>query len=200
LFLNVKTFRKPYSKADEERVQRAALAATGEGVEAAGMDQHVAVVGEIDDPGAAIARQVASQSPDSGANELRDPTLWKPEEADEQAKLVDILQALAGYAPDKQWRLGIVVSAWEIIHNVAPDVMPRTWIKNAPLLRQYLESNPGSFDVHIFGVSAQGGDPEEEAARLQSIEMPSERVLVITDGYEGHDLTRVVIWLMEKHD
>jgi hypothetical protein len=112
-----------------------------------------------------------------------------------------ILQALAGFAPDRQWRLGIIISAWEIVHNATPDVTPRAWIEgNALLLRQYLVSNPESFDFSVFGVSAQGGDPEKEAKKLQSIETPSERVLVVTDTYQGHDLTRVVTWVMSKHD
>lgn len=201
LFINVKTFRKAYSKADEDKVRRAALTAIGDDDD---IDEPVTVskaVEQLADPGAAIAKLVSSQSNNDGAMKMIDPTLWKPEEADEQAKLVDILQALADYAPDRRWRLGIVVSAWEIVHHATPTVTPTAWIeKNAPLLRQYLESNPESFGFGIFGVSAQGGDPEKDAEKLQGIETPSTRVLVIADEYKGHDLTRVVSWLMTKHD
>jgi hypothetical protein len=196
LFLNVKTFRKPYSKADEDRVQRAALEVTGEEDEKEDQETRPELIEEITDTGAAIAKLVSSQSSDDGTIEVNDPTLWKPEEADEQAKLVDILQALAEYASDTQWRLGIVVSAWEIIHNATPNVSPTAWVeRNARLLSQYLRSNPESFEFGVFGVSAQGGDPEIESEKLQSIETPSERVLVVTDTYQGHDLTRVVTWV-----
>jgi hypothetical protein len=204
LFLNVKTFRKPYSKADEDKVRRAALEMSGDDIEE--REETLEIIEEITDQGAAIAKLVSSQSSEggdqeSGANNANDPTIWKPEEADEQAKLVDILQGLADYAPDKQWRLGIIVSAWEIIHNLTPDVAAKTWIeRNAPLLRQYLQSNPQSFNVEVFGVSAQGGDPIRDAKKLQSIKTPSERVLVIADGYKGHDLTQVVAWVTSKHD
>jgi hypothetical protein len=201
LFLNVKTFRKPYSKADEDKLQRAALDAAGEYADKEEPEGQPDVAEEITDPGAAIAKLVSSQSSGNSAMEVKDPTLWKAEEADEQAKLVDILQALADYAPYRQWRLGIVVSAWEIVHNSTPTITPKAWIeRNAPLIRQYLESNPESFDFGVFGVSAQGGDPEVEAERLQSIETPSERVLVVTDKYQGHDLTQVVTWVTSNHD
>jgi hypothetical protein len=201
LFINVKTFRKPYSKADVDELQRVALEAAGKDYDQDEPERQSEAADEITDRGAAIAKFVSSQSPESNGAKIDDPTLWEPEKADEQAKVVDILQALADYAPDRQWRLGIVVSAWEIIVNSTPNVTPKGWIeRNAPLLRQYLRSNPESFDVGIFGVSAQGGDPETEAAKLQSIETPSERVIVVMDGYKGHDLTRVVMWVTDKND
>lgn len=197
LFLNVKTFRKPYSKADEGAL-RVALGGTGDD----GDDEEASespTVAEAD-PGAAIAKLVSSQSLESSDIGVKDPTLWKPEDADEQAKLVDILQSLADFAPDRRWRLGIVISAWEMIHNSTPNVIPKTWIdRNVQLLRQYLESNPESFDFEVFGVSAQGGDPEKEAEKLQKIETPSMRVLVVGDKYHGHDLTQVVAWVMNTH-
>jgi hypothetical protein len=200
LFLNVKTFRKPFSMADEDKLQRAALEAAGERAEEE-RERQQKVAEEIADPGAAIAKLVSSQSSENSAMEVRDPTLWKEEEADEQAKLVDILQALADYAPDRQWRLGIVVSAWEIVHNRTPKDTPKAWIeRNALLIHQYLESNRESFNFGVFGVSAQGGDPEVEAEKLQNLETPSERVLVIINKYQGHDLTRVITWVMSKHD
>jgi hypothetical protein len=194
LFLNVKTFRKPFSKADEAALQGAALELEED------IDGEVPAEqpspSEVVDPGAAIAKLVSSQTSENTATEVKDPTLWKPEDADEQAKLVDILQALADFVPDRRWRLGIVISAWEIIHNSKRKVTPRAWLKNVQLLHQYLESNPESFDVGVFGVSAQGGDPEKEAQKLQQIETPSLRVLVVADKYEGHDLTRVISWAM----
>jgi Double-GTPase 1 len=201
LFLNVKTFRKPYSMVDEDKLQRAALEAAGEDRIEDEPKKVNKIAQEIIDPGAAIAKFVSSQSSENTPMEPSDPTIWKPEKADEQAKLVDILQAIAEYAPDRRWRLGIVVSAWEIIHNSTPNVIPKAWLeRNAPLLRQYLESNPESFYFCVFGVSAQGGDPEKEADELQTIETPSERVLVVTNDYQGHDLTRLVTWMMMKHD
>ena len=201
LFINVKTFRKAYSKADEDKVRRAALAAAGEPDDEESANGEASATEETIDTGAAIAKLVSSQSSESVDVKVIDPTLWRPEEADEQAKLVDILQAIADFAPERRWRLGIVISAWEIIHNVTPNAKPKVWIeRNAPLLRQYLQSNASSFNFDAFGVSAQGGDPETEAVKLQNIETPSKRVLVITEGYQGHDLTRVVAWVMDKYD
>lgn len=201
LFLNVKTFRKPYSKADEDKVKRAALEASGDNGEEEKPVEQPAAAEEVMDPGTAIAKHVSSQSSERAIGEFKDPTLWNPEEADEQAKLVDILQSLAGYAPDKRWRLGIVVSAWEIVHNSTPKVTPKSWIeRNAPLLRQYLQSNPRSFNFGVFGVSALGGDLVKDAEKLQSVATPSERVLVVADNYHGHDLTQVVTWVANGHD
>lgn len=92
--------------------------------------------------------------------------------------------------------LGIVVSAWDLVQKADAKIKPRSWIeKNMPLLRQYLQSNAPSFEFEAFGVSAQGGDPASEAERLQKFDSQSERVLVVSDDYEGHDLTRVVAWV-----
>lgn len=149
----------------------------------------------------AVANGKTTPASEANGTKVDDPTLWEPAKADEQAKVVDILQALADYAPERKWRLGIVVSAWDIVLNSTPNVTPRAWIeRNTPLLRQYLNSNPESFDVGIFGVSAQGGDPEKDAIKLQNVDTPSERVIVIMDEYKGHDLTRVVMWVTNKND
>jgi hypothetical protein len=150
---------------------------------------------EAMNPGEAIARQVSSQAIEAEEGESN-PAVWEPRKAEEQAKLVDILQSLVDFASDRRWRLGIIVSAWDLVHKSDAKAKPRAWIeKNMPFLRQYLESNAPSFEFEAFGVSTQGGDPASEAERLQKFDSQSERVLVVANDYEGHDLTRVVAWV-----
>jgi Double-GTPase 1 len=192
LFVNAKNLRKPFSLADADKVKRSVLALL-DGEE--NTDDQNDITHEAVNSGEAIARQVSSQAIEAEEGESN-PAAWEPRKADEQAKLVDILQSLVDFAPDRRWRLGIVVSAWDLVHKADAKTKPRAWIeKHMPLMRQYLQSNAPSFEFEAFGVSAQGGDPASEAERLQKFDSQSERVLVVSDDYEGHDLTRVVAWV-----
>jgi Double-GTPase 1 len=196
LFINARTLRKPFSLADADKVKRSVMALL-DGMED-DADQ-VDAAPEAEDSGQAIARQVSSLAFET-KQDRSNPAVWEPRKADEQAKLVDILQSLVDFSQDRRWRLGIVVSAWDLVRKVDSKALPREWIEmNMPLLRQYLQSNRSSFEVETFGVSAQGGDPTSDAERLQNFDSQSERVLVVAKDYEGHDLTRVVAWLMGGH-
>ena len=55
----------------------------------------------------------------------------------------------------------------------------------------------------MFGVSAQGGEydeddkpPREEAQRMRDVDIPSQRIKVVTEGAESHDLTEPLTWLL----
>ncbi len=193
LFINAKNLRKPFSLADEDKIKRAAMTLLDDGEDTEdGLDAD----DRSENPGEAIARQLASQGLEDDQESDSGPAVWEPRKADEQAKLVDILQSLVDYDPNRRWRLGIVVSAWDIVRKLDSKVMPPSWIeKHMPFLQQYLDSNVASFGFEVFGVSAQGGDPDSEAERLQKYDSQSERILVITPDYEGHDLTQIVTWV-----
>lgn len=193
LFVNAKNLRKPFSLADEEKVKQAAIALLDN-------EDDTESTSEADErsesAGETIARQLASQGSNADEKPDSSPAVWEPRKADEQAKLVDILQSLVDFSPNRRWRLGIVVSAWDLVRKLDSKERPDFWLKkHMPFLQQYLDSNVASFGFDVFGVSAQGGDPESEAERLQKYDSQSERILVIARDYEGHDLTRIVTWV-----
>ena len=56
-------------------------------------------------------------------------------------------------------RIGIVVSAWDLVPNDQQAEGPSKYLDaNFPLLAQFIESNRDRFDIQCFGVSVTGGD------------------------------------------
>jgi len=207
LFINAKNLRKPLSIVDVTNAKSALLAAV-EGLDGADEDDepvNVNVLGEDErgndtkmSAGEAIAREVATQNEEDMPASAGNPTLWNPREADAQAKIVDTLQEVARYVDGRRWRLGIVVSAWDVVKEQAPTLTPAAWLeKECPLVWQYVTSNPDLFDWSAFGVSAQGGDPVKDADKLKAFDSQSKRVQVEFGDYLGHDLTRVLYWAMD---
>jgi hypothetical protein len=204
IFINPLTLEKPLSKVDVANTEIALLEVTGgeqDSEESKSTDSSADAVLANENPGnntgEAIAREVATQGAE-GTVAVSDPTLWNPRDADSQVKLVDLLQAIASFSDQRKWTLGVVVSAWDVARKRWKLRTPTTWFeKECPLIAQYLSTNPDAFRYKVFGVSAQGGDPKEDAQKLRAYDSQSERVQVVYDDYEGHDLTRVLLWAME---
>lgn len=133
------------------------------------------------------------------------PVNWKPEHSPTQVQVVDLLQSLQSTALDAgPRRLAIVLSAWD--KAAAEGHAPEAYLdRHFPLLRQYLANGIGEGWVWtVFGVSAQGGEydeedkpPREEAQRMRDVNIPSQRIKVVTEDTESHDLTRPLTWLLE---
>jgi hypothetical protein len=75
------------------------------------------------------------------------------------------------------------------------------------LLDQYLRSGADQWISRVYGVSAQGGDYEEEnktlsefqsakLRALRALDEPSKRIRVVSAGPETRDLTEQIAWLM----
>ncbi|SEA61928.1 TRAFAC clade GTPase domain-containing protein [Acidovorax soli] len=138
------------------------------------------------------------------APEPEQPVPWKPEHSATQVQLVDLLQSLQSAPLDAgPRRLAIVLSAWD--KAAAEGHAPVTYLdRHFPFLRQYLENGLGEgWTWTVFGVSAQGGEydeddkpPREEAQRMRDVDIPSQRIKVVTEGAESHDLTEPLTWLL----
>ena len=120
---------------------------------------------------------------------------WDPSKAPTQVQLVELLQFICEHPVKKRFRIGIIISAWDLVRDSG--VRPEEWVgQRLPLLLQYLRANSDSYRYRAFGVSAQGGDLPKDSARLQRRTRPSERVEVIGPDCGRHDLTAVVAWVM----
>jgi hypothetical protein len=142
----------------------------------------------LSDIGPAIAP--ASEPP-----EREDEREWTAEAVPEQVRLVELLQFLLRppFARRKR-RLAVIVSAWDTVLDEKPT--PAQWLaRELPLLDQFLTNNPESFDVRIYGVSAQGGDVSGERRTALARLTPSERIQCVGPGADPHDLTAPLIWL-----
>lgn len=146
-------------------------------------------------------------TPEDATEDELTPLKFDMDRACDQAKIVDILQFHRDYlAATKPLRVAVLVSAWDIAEQAAAytgeSVTPRQFIaSHAPLLDQFLRSNPETIENCIWGVSAQGGTLENSAdkERQANTEVASHRIHVIpADGgtaeTPSHDITAPVRW------
>ncbi|MBB5942853.1 hypothetical protein [Xanthomonas sp. 3307] len=125
-------------------------------------------------------------------------TAWSHKDVPVQVRLVDLLQFLQ-HRPfqRRQRKLAVCVSAWDLIDG---GITPETWLaRELPLLNQFLLNNSESFEVRIYGVSAQGGDLAGNLGDLIKVEVPSRRVLCLGPEGTKHDLTAPIIWMSEEN-
>lgn len=128
---------------------------------------------------------------------------WKPRLAPTQVQVVDLLQILQSPALDVgPRRLAVILSAWDKVRDER--LSPQEYLaRKLPLLSQYVANglNEG-WQVRIYGVSAQGGDYDDdksnntEAERLRAVDLPSERIGVVFGDIQSHDLTEPLHWLV----
>lgn len=122
---------------------------------------------------------------------------WSIEKCCTQVKVVDVLQFLKQRCPAESLsRIAVIVSAWDIVQKVQPNATPEGYVgQRLPLLRQFLASNSDVLESRIYGVSAQGGDLNNDIDMIEHL-TPSERILVVEGKQEAHhDLTAPVRWL-----
>jgi hypothetical protein len=120
---------------------------------------------------------------------------WTPHLLPQQVQLVELLQFLQ--RPPfhrRRRRVAVVVSAWDAV--LTPRPSPNEWLEREyPLLHQFLQTNTASFDLRVYGVSAQGCDLKSDQKEELLKGVPSERVQCIGPDGESHDLTDPVAWL-----
>ena len=130
---------------------------------------------------------------------------WHPRLAPTQVQLVDVLQLLREPPLDRgPRRIAILLSAWD--RAAAEMLAPAAFMREKlPLLHQYLEQNADAWMSRVSGLSAQGGEyeddaegapPVEEAEDLRRMDQPSLRIRLVDGAQETHDLTEPIAWLL----
>lgn len=128
---------------------------------------------------------------------------WSPSMAPTQVQLTDLLQSMQSEPLDVgPRRLAIILSAWD--KAAGRRLTPEEYLaKRMPLFSQFLAYGlDRDWEVRIYGVSAQGGDYDDEksslqeAERLRKVDLPSKRIQVVYAGAESHDLTEPLQWLL----
>lgn len=125
------------------------------------------------------------------------PIPWNPlDHYPTQASVVDLLQLLSDKPMGlEQRRVVIMLSAWDMVSNKG--LSPSQYLEQyLPLLYQYLESRHDYKQYRVYGISAQGGDFENERDHLLDIDNPSERIIVQSDEDQSHDLTLPIQWAL----
>jgi hypothetical protein len=122
---------------------------------------------------------------------------WEPKMVPAQVRLVQLLSDLLRppFAP-KRRRVALLLSAWDVLKGTT--ITPEGWLSaNMPLLDQFLRTNGDSFDMAIYGVSAQGVDLDDKDAVSEATKLlPSRRISIIGSGAAVHDITAPLVWLM----
>ncbi len=124
---------------------------------------------------------------------------FNPENSPTQVKLVDLLQSVAAINPTRPLGLAVVLSAWDRVQD--QDVGPLELMQlRLPLLWQFLTANSETITFRAFGVSAQGGDFQQDAdvRRLLSTDPPSSRTIVVDGEQVSNDISRPLRWLWQR--
>lgn len=135
---------------------------------------------------------------DSGSSAAESEPVWKPEYASPQVKFVVILQLLREWTTRDRLRIGLVVSALDVLDGGPDENKPAQYLKSRlPLLSQYLKSNSDFFEWATFGVSGQGGDYKKDEQRLLEHASAADRVRVVVNDEQAptQDITAPLRWL-----
>lgn len=123
---------------------------------------------------------------------------WTHKNIPFQVKVVELLQFLqtAPFKPTKR-KVSIMISAWDV---VTPKCTPSQWLATKmPLLDQFLKSNPELFAIKLYGISALGGDIEDDDTRNELLRRtPSERMACECDLESTSDITIPIAWMMAE--
>ena len=135
-------------------------------------------------------------SPGAGTVDGSAEIEWSPGELPTQVELVDLLQLLCDHMPGEQFRLAVIVSAWDLVQDQGS---PAQWLaRELPLVEQFLVSARSRLDLRVYGVSAQGGKLPEEGDRLKLHIKASDRIqVVLDDAAPSHDITAPLRWVVD---
>jgi hypothetical protein len=153
------------------------------------------------EPAVAIIPQHAGAPPDAPATaaaappQAPAPAPWSPAQMPADARAVDLLQAVL---EDRTTRLPLVVaiSAWD--RAQAPAV-PDSWLaEHVPLLDQFLATHDGQIPHRTYGVSAQGGDFDEDGGERIADDDPWDRAYLVGPEGERGTIADPIAWLIDS--
>jgi hypothetical protein len=123
----------------------------------------------------------------------------QPEQHDPmQIQIIELLQFIETICERKNYKLGIILSAWDIVRNIGLEKKPEEFIKERMnMLWQFLFTSR-TYTTSFWGVSAQGGELKDEA--LLYVE-PIERIIVVNaEGEESHDITLPIFKVLGENN
>lgn len=145
------------------------------------------------------------------------PREWEPSFAPTQVPLVDLLQHIPDPAVGaKGRRIVVMIGAWDKAEGEG--LSPEAFLdQKLPFLSQYLKAGRDGWSMRVYGLSAQGGEydqnvenieqPEDpaqkieprkgrDADRLRDEDIAANRIRLVFGEKESKDLTEPLQWLM----
>ena len=112
-----------------------------------------------------------------------------------QTKLVELLQIISSLKGVHSFKLGIVLSAWDLIAKLYPDELPQNYLEQKlPLLWQFLSANENKYNMQYWGVSAQGADLKHKDDLITL--NPLERIAVFDSNGNKHNDISLPIYMI----
>lgn len=132
---------------------------------------------------------------------------WHPKNSPTAVQLVEILQMLRSDPLRARARkLAVVFSAWDKVEEeeLSPEEL---MARDLPLLDQYFRYGLADWEVRVYGLSAQGGEYEEEGAakdadrdakvaEIRAVSDAADRIRLLTPELST-DLTAPIAWLTQ---
>ncbi|WP_420971614.1 TRAFAC clade GTPase domain-containing protein [Bradyrhizobium sp. B120] len=153
-------------------------------------------------------REALKASVEGGKKVEEEPEEWLPAHAPTQVQLIDLLQHFRRAPLDRgPRRVAVMIGAWDKAEGEGKTPAEFQSAK-LPMLDQYLKSGRDGWTFRTYGLSAQGGEYDEndennpkaktrkEAEHLRDFDLASKRIRLLRDGSETHDLTEPLEWLM----
>lgn len=123
------------------------------------------------------------------------PRTFTHDDATTQIIATDLLQLILE-GSDHFNKIAVIISAWD--KEVSKGYSPRQFTEeHLPLVFQYLWSNFDPHQYEFFGISAQGGDYEDESEKLLDMEDPSERIIAQVGDEINSDISMPIKWIMK---
>lgn len=116
-----------------------------------------------------------------------------------QVQIVDLLQLLCEERSVRPARVGIILSAWDLTDQT---LTPAKWLStNAPLADQYLRANRTWLESKVWGVSAQGGNFQDDTERVTLLEKDAISRAIVLDA-EGRPcaIETPTMWVMRSDE
>lgn len=112
----------------------------------------------------------------------------------EQAQHIELLQTVL-LAKKEVYDLSVILSAWDMMGDKKRK--PEEVLKDKmPLLWQFLVSHRDRWDIHYWGISAQGGRIEgnkNDKDRLLEMECEDRIMVVDSEGKQSNDITQILM-------
>lgn len=130
-----------------------------------------------------------------------DKESWSPDNVPNQVKLADFLQAIDYHRPGMISAVSVIISFWDLVEKTMAPKDPKEWCKvNLPLLYQYLEANDTLFKTKYFGVSAQGGNYEDEAEKNSLFTIPElDRIIIVEGREKSNNILSPILWITDEN-
>lgn len=129
-------------------------------------------------------------------------TIGKPSSGKEQtikhatqSDLLDLIQCIT-CMNNQMFRMKIIISAWDLVESEEGNIRPDEFVEQKmPIIYQFLTNHSDQIVCDFYGMSAQGGDfeNEDDKKKIQSGDFYDYVKVIDHNGNSTYDLTKVLL-------